>query len=128
MGRLACRLGLAERPRPVGARPRELLLLIGLGLRRDSSRVRGVLRLPAGVGAALGDELLLAAGELDLALQLVLGDRALPLHRHRPSFVGGPVGLLLNLLAGRGAQRLLHLRLRSQRDHPGADDRDSRLG
>ena len=74
------------------------------------------------------DQLLLAAGELDLALQLVLGDRALPLDRHRAPFIGGPVGLLLDLLAGRGAQRLLHVRLRAQRDHPGADHRDPGLG
>jgi hypothetical protein len=45
-----------------------------------------------------------------------------------PPFVGSPVGVLLDLLPRRGAQRLLYLRLGAERDHTRADDRDPGLG
>jgi hypothetical protein len=84
-----------------------------------------LLGLAAGVRTALVDQLLLAAGEFDLAVQFVLGDGPLPLDGHRPALVRGPVGLLLDLLAGRGAQGPLHLGLRAQRHHAHGDHLDT---
>ena len=85
-------------------------------------------RLPPRVGALLLEQLLLAAGELDLALQLIFGDSPFPLHSNRPPFIGGPVRLLLDGFPRGGAQRLLDVRLRAQRDDARAHDRDPGLG
>ena len=86
---------------------------------------RALLGLAARVRAALVDQLLLAAGEFDLAGEFVLGDGALPLDGHRPALVRRPVRLLLDLLAGRGAQRPLHLGFGAQRDDAYGDDLDA---
>ena len=59
-------------PRPAPARP---------GLGRDQRRGGVELGLAAGVRAVLLDQLLLPAGQLDLALQLVLGDARAPARR-----------------------------------------------
>jgi hypothetical protein len=72
--------------------------------------------------------LLLAPGQLDAALQLVLRDRPLLLHRDRTARVGGPVGILLHRLAGGRLQRALQVGLRPDRDHPRRDDGDAGLG
>ncbi len=96
-----------------------------LGLRPHGVRRRVLLRLPARVRAPLVHQLLLAAGEFDLAGQFVLRDGALPLDGHRPPFVRRPVRLLLDLLAGRCAQRPLHLGFRTQRHDPYGDDLDA---
>jgi hypothetical protein len=80
------------------------------------------------VGSALGDQLLLATCQLDLRLQLVLTDRTLALDRERSALVGRLVGVLLHLLTRRRPQRLLDLRLGTQRDHPHADDGDASVG
>ena len=88
----------------------------------------GLLGLAPGVGAALGDQLLLPPGELDLVCQLVLADRPLPLDRERPALVHGPVGVLLHLLTGRRLQGAAPSRAPGGRDHPDADHAMPGLG
>ena len=117
-----------EQPGALGPGFGQALLALGLGLGLDLARAGCFGGLAAGVGAALSHQLLFAAGQLDLAGQLVLRDRAFAFDGDRAPFVGGLVGLLLKLLAGRGLQGLLHVRLRLERDHAGADHRDAGLG
>ena len=76
----------------------------------------------------MSDELLLAAGQLDLGLQLVLPDGPLALDGDRSPLEGRPVRLLLHLLAGGRPQRLLDLGLGSYGDDADADHRDAGLG
>ncbi|GAA1302477.1 hypothetical protein GCM10009647_019130 [Streptomyces sanglieri] len=59
-----------------------------------------------------------------MAGELVLGDGPFAFHGNRAALVGGPVGLLLDLLAGRGAQGALHLGLGADRHHPYRDHID----
>lgn len=103
----ADRLRLALRERPCAG---------GLAVARDRTRLGVLDRLALRVRAALSDELLLPARELDLVLELVLLDRALLLHRERAARERRFVGLLLDLLThGRLEDRIatqhLHARI-----------------
>lgn len=120
-GRLGPRTCLPGLPGRLGLRPGEPDRAGRLGLRPD--RVGGglLLGLPAGVGAPLLHQPFLLAGQLDLAAQFVLGDRALPLHRHGPALVGGPVGLLLDTFTRGGAQGAFDLGLGTDRHHAHPD-------
>ena len=71
------------------------------------------------VGARLLDQLLLAPGELDLVLQLVLLDGALLVDGERAPGEGGLVGLLLDLLARRRLAAPSRSRRRAARRRPG---------
>ncbi len=120
------RVRLAVRPEPrrsglcPGGARLPLRLRLGAGqphgavrLRGRPHRVRGglLLRLAAGVGAALLHQPLLAPRQFDPAGELVLGDGPLVLHRDGPPLVRRPVRLLLDQFPRRGPQRPLHLRL-----------------
>jgi hypothetical protein len=122
-------LGLQLRPLALGAQVRAFQRVDPLGLRRGRDRLRrGRLAGPqALVGALAGDELLLAAGELDAVGELVLGDRALALDRERAALEGRLVGALLDRLARRLAQRLLDVGARRDRRHPDGDHLEPEL-
>src|SRR5665648_1111296 len=92
----AVRVGLGEQALPLGG---------GVGL--DQSRSRSLLRAGPGVAALLGDQVLLAHGELEPVGQLVLGDRPLALDGKGPPLEGGLVGVALRLLTGRRLQDCL---------------------
>ena len=120
-GRFRLALGGPDEPGGVGLGLGQDALALGLALGLDAGRGGLLGGAAALVRALLLDQLLLAPGELDLALQLVLGDGPLALDRQGPPLVGGPVGLLLDLLAGRGLQRPLDLGLGPHRHHPHVD-------
>ncbi len=101
---------------------------LGLGVGPDPVGDGLVLGLALGVGALLGDQLLLPPGELDLIGELVLGDAALVLDGDGAPFEGGPVGLLLDEFPGGGAQGAFHLGFGAQGDHADGDDGESGLG
>lgn len=105
---------------------RALALVVGLGA--DLARGGLLLRAADLVGALPGDELLLAASELDPVGELVLGDRALVLDRGRAAGEGRLVGLALDLLACGLLQRLLDLGRRRDVGDADGDDLQAELG
>ena len=115
------RLGLGDQAGAFGRAGRRDPVAFGLGLDGDQGGVGVQLGAAAAVGAALLDQVLFAAGQLDLALQLVLGDGALALDGHGAALVRGLVGVLLDRLAGRGLKGAFELGFGADRDHPGAD-------
>src|SRR5206468_3688519 len=94
----------------------------GVRRRLDARRRGSVLGATPLVLPALGDQLLLAPCELDLVVELVLGDRALVLDGQRAPPERRPVGLLLDQLAGRRAECALELRLGADRADAHRDD------
>jgi hypothetical protein len=138
-GRLGLCLGRSQHARRVGPRRRLDLhagcrglglhrLLLGLRGHRDEPRRGLLLGALLGVGALLSHQQLLARGQLDLALQLVLGDGALALDGDGAALVGGLVGILLHPLPHRHLERTLEVGLRADRHDAHADDDDRRLG
>src|SRR4029078_8043838 len=90
--------------------------------RRDAIRLAALEDAAPLVLPFLGDELLLAARDLDLVGELVLLDRALLFHGHGATLEGRFVRVLLDPLARRRLQRLLQLgRGRDARDAHGYD-------
>jgi hypothetical protein len=125
--RLGLALGGPQEPRGLGARRGQDALSRRLPVDVDALRRGCLVSPPPLVLTTLGDQLLLAHRELDLRLQLVLPDGALPLHRDRAPLEGGPVGVLLHLLPGRCLQCALDIRLRPHRDDAHVDDGDAGL-
>ena len=112
------RVGLA-----LGLQPPALVLGRGLELAGGGL----LLHAAALVGALLGDELLVAAGELDPVGELVLGDRALVLDRGRAAGERRLVGAGLDLLARGLLQRLLDLGRRRHLGHADGDELQAEL-
>ena len=100
---------------------------VGRGLARDALRGSLLGRAAALVLALLHDELFLAPGELDLVLELVLGDAPA---RARPPWHGARsrlVRVLLHELARRGLQCAFDVRLRADGDDADVDDAQADL-
>jgi hypothetical protein len=76
----------------------------------------------------LGDQLLFPPGQLDLVLELVLGDRPLALDGQRTAFVRRPIGFLLHALTGLGLQRPLDVGVGPDGDHADIGHRQAALG
>ena len=87
-----------------------------------------LLGLPAPVGPLLGDERLAPSGHLELGGELVDGDLLLALDGEGAPLVEGAVGLGLELLAQRGLEGLLNVRLGAQGQDAHVADLDAHAG